>query len=334
MAEIFKGSKINGDFKDKHIVSIDQFRPEDLTILYAESAAAEIMRGEIGKTDILHGKLLANLFYQPSTRTSRSFSSAMHRLGGEVELIDNVEYSSVAKGESLTDTIRTMEQYTDVTVLRHPEVGAAALAASVAEHPIINAGDGIGEHPTQALLDLYTIKKSFKDIGGLAITMVGDLKNGRTVHSLAKLAAMYDVRINYVSPPELTMPDYIRKQLADLGIEQNEYPDIESSLADTDVLYMTRVQKEWFEDEVEYERLKHAFVLDGETMEHASDNMIVMHPLPRVGEIAKEVDADSRAKYFEQMANGMYVRMGLLALVLGKSLLPTTIAEHRVLTER
>lgn len=243
----------------------------------------------------------------------------MERLGGSVIPINEVRYSSVSKGESLPDTVRTLECYADVIVLRHPEVGASALAAKYARKPIINAGDGVGEHPTQALLDLFTILSELKRVNGLTVTMLGDLKYGRTVHSLARLLSLYEVRINYVSPEILRMPEEVKKELSEKGIPQAEYETLDEVLPETDVLYVTRVQKERFSDLNEYESVKHAYVITPETMTRAKDEMIVMHPLPRVGEISMEVDEDPRAAYFRQMEYGLYVRMALLAMVLGKA---------------
>jgi aspartate carbamoyltransferase len=212
-----------------------------------------------------------------------------------------------------------MESYTDAIVLRHPEMGSAARAAAAAEKPVINAGDGPGEHPTQALLDAYTIREEMGGIDGLTVTMLGDLKYGRTVHSLAKLLTLYDVRINYVSPEILQMPELLVKDVDAAGIEQYATTDLDEVLADTDVLYVTRIQKERFEDPSEYDQVKDSYVITSETLGAAKERMIVMHPLPRVGEIATEVDADPRAAYFRQMEYGMYVRMALLALVLGRA---------------
>ncbi|RPJ39537.1 MAG: aspartate carbamoyltransferase, partial [Chloroflexi bacterium] len=265
------------------------------------------------------GKILASLFYEPSTRTSSSFTSAMERLGGSVIPINEVRYSSVSKGESLPDTVRTLEAYADVIVLRHPETGSAELAAQYARKPVINAGDGTGEHPTQALLDLFTIKEELSDIDGLTVTMVGDLKYGRTVHSLARLLTLYDVRLNYVSPEILRMPEHIVAEVNEHHIPQAEYASLEPVIAQSDVLYVTRVQKERFEDANVYESVKNAFVITPETLQSAKDEMIVMHPLPRVGEISMEVDDDPRAAYFRQMEYGLYIRMALLAMVLGKA---------------
>ena len=273
----------------------------------------------VGTFDLLKGKILTNLFYEPSTRTSSSFTSAMERLGGSVIPINEVRYSSVSKGESLPDTIRTLECYADVIVLRHPEMGSAALAAQYARKPVINAGDGAGEHPPQALLDLFTISEELKRLDGLTITMVGDLKYGRTVHSLARLLTLFDVKINYVSPEILRMPAEIMAEVADSDTPQAEYRDLDPVLAESDVIYVTRVQKERFENPEEYEQVKGAYVINREIMNKAKEEMIVMHPLPRVTEISMDVDDDPRAAYFRQMEYGLYTRMALLAMVLGKA---------------
>jgi aspartate carbamoyltransferase len=227
----------------------------------------------------------------------------------------------VSKGESLPDTVRTLECYADVIVLRHPETGSAAIAAKAARKPVINAGDGIGEHPTQALLDTFTI---FEELGagqidGMTVTMLGDLKYGRTVHSLARLLSLFKVRINYVSPEILRMPKEVMNEVSEKSIPQAEFDSLQNVLPETDVLYVTRVQKERFEDPAEYEKVKGAYVIDPEIMRAAKQEMIVMHPLPRVGEISADFDDDPRAAYFRQMEYGLYVRMALLAMVLGKA---------------
>ena len=275
--------------------------------------------GDVGTFDLLKGKILASLFYEPSTRTSSSFTSAMERLGGSVIPINEVRYSSVAKGESLPDTVRTLECYADVIVLRHPEVGASAQAAQYCRKPVINAGDGIGEHPTQALLDLFTIVEELGQVDGLTVTLLGDLKYGRTVHSLARLLSLYDVQINYVSPEILRMPAEYIEELQQKGIPQAEFGSLEPVIAASDVLYVTRVQKERFEDLDEYEKVKHAFVITPETLQPAKERMVVMHPLPRVGEISMEVDDDPRAAYFRQMEYGLVRAHGAAGDGAGKS---------------
>jgi aspartate carbamoyltransferase len=313
------GDQQAAPFYGQDILSVRQFSPDDLTYIFGVAREMREMVLRVGTFDLLKGKILANLFYEPSTRTSSSFTAAMERLGGSVIPINEVIYSSVSKGESLPDTIRTLECYADVIVLRHPDVGASALAAQYARKPIINAGDGVGEHPTQALLDLFTILSELGEVDGLTVTMLGDLKYGRTVHSLARLLSLYNVRLNYVSPDILRMPAEIIAELDERRLPQAEHARLEPVLAETDVLYVTRVQKERFEDPAQYESVKGAFVIDRSTMQQAKQRMVVMHPLPRVGEISMEVDADPRAAYFRQMEYGLYVRMALLAMVLGKA---------------
>lgn len=313
------GDQRNAPFYGKDILSVKQFKRSDLEYIFGVANEMREMVERVGSFDLLKGKILANLFYEPSTRTSSSFTSAMERLGGSVIPINEVRYSSVAKGESLPDTIRTLECYADVIVLRHPEMGASAIAAQYAHKPIINAGDGVGEHPTQALLDLFTIFSEIGQVDGLAVSMLGDLKYGRTVHSLARLLSLYDVRINYISPDILRMPTEIIDELRQKSIAQEEFSVLDEVLPRTDVLYVTRVQKERFEDQEVYESVKSAYVISADTMKMAKDRMIIMHPLPRVGEISMEVDVDPRAAYFRQMEYGLYVRMALLAMVLGKA---------------
>ncbi len=305
----------------KDIISVKQFGRDDLEYVFGVAHEMRGMVERVGTFDLLKGKILANLFYEPSTRTSSSFTAAMERLGGSVIPINEVRYSSVSKGESLPDTIRTLECYADVIVLRHPETGSAAIAAKAAKKPVINAGDGIGEHPTQALLDTFTI---FEELGvgqvdGMTVTMLGDLKYGRTVHSLARLLSLFKVKINYVSPDILRMPREVMDEVGEKGIPQAEFNSLENVLPETDVLYVTRVQKERFEDPAVYEKVKGAYVIDPEIMKAAKQDMIVMHPLPRVGEISVDFDDDPRAAYFRQMEYGLYVRMALLAMVLGKA---------------
>lgn len=305
----------------KDIISVKQFSRTDLEYIFGVAHEMRGMVERVGTFDLLKGKILANLFYEPSTRTSSSFTAAMERLGGSVIPINEVKYSSVTKGESLSDTVRTLECYADVLVLRHPETGSAAIAAKAARKPVINAGDGTGEHPTQALLDTFTI---FEELGagqvdGMTVTMLGDLKYGRTVHSLARLLSLFKVRLNYVSPDILKMPKEVMDEVGAQGIPQAEFNTLEKVLPETDVLYVTRVQKERFENPEDYEKVKGAYVIDPEIMQAAKQEMIVMHPLPRVTEISMDFDDDPRAAYFRQMEYGLYVRMALLAMVLGKA---------------
>jgi aspartate carbamoyltransferase len=315
------GENKNAAWFGKDIISVKQFSRDDLEYVFGVAHEMRGMVERVGTFDLLKGKILANLFYEPSTRTSSSFTAAMERLGGSVIPINEVKYSSVTKGESLSDTVRTLECYADVLVLRHPETGSAAIAAKAARKPVINAGDGTGEHPTQALLDTFTI---FEELGagqvdGMTVTMLGDLKYGRTVHSLARLLSLFNVKLNYVSPDILKMPKEVMDEVGEKGIAQAEFSTLEKVLPETDVLYVTRVQKERFENPADYEKVKNAFVVDPAIMKAAKQDMIVMHPLPRVTEISMDFDDDPRAAYFRQMEYGLYVRMALLAMVLGKA---------------
>ncbi|MCK6582950.1 MAG: aspartate carbamoyltransferase [Anaerolineales bacterium] len=304
----------------KDIISVKQFSRNDLEYIFGVAHEMRGMVERIGTFDLLKGKILTNLFYEPSTRTSSSFTAAMERLGGSVIPINEVKYSSVTKGESLSDTVRTLECYADVIVLRHPETGSAAIAAKAARKPIINAGDGVGEHPTQALLDTFTIMEELGRLDDLTVTLLGDLKYGRTVHSLARLLSQFDnIKLNYVSPEILKMPKEVMDEVGAKGVPQTEYSSLEKVLPETDVLYVTRVQKERFEDPADYEKVKGAYVIDPAMMKAAKREMIVKHPLPRVTEISMDFDDDPRAAYFRQMEYGLYVRMALLAMVLGKA---------------
>jgi carbamoyl-phosphate synthase/aspartate carbamoyltransferase/dihydroorotase/carbamoyl-phosphate synthase/aspartate carbamoyltransferase len=301
------------------ILSVSQFGPERLEYIFDLAREMRQIVEEKGGTDILKGRVLACLFYEPSTRTSSSFISAMERLGGSViPITQGVQFSSVSKGETLPDTIRTLEQYSDVIVLRHPDIGSAQMAADYAGIPIINAGDGPGEHPTQALLDLFTIREELGRIEDLKIAMVGDLRYGRTVHSLTKLLFHYDVSLRYVSPEILRLPLTIMNQVIDAKMKVRETHDVADVIENADVLYVTRVQKERFSDLAQYESVRNHYEITPELMTQAKEKMIVMHPLPRVGEIHYAVDNDPRAAYFRQVRNGMFIRMALLAAVLGK----------------
>lgn len=265
------------------------------------------------------GKLLATLFYEPSTRTRFSFEAAMLRLGGQVIGFSEPNSSSVAKGESIADTIRTISCYADVAVMRHPKEGAPRVAANSTDMPVINAGDGGHQHPTQTLTDLLTIRRTLGTFENITVGCCGDLKFGRTVHSLIKALSRYkNVKFVLISPEELTIPDYVRKEvLIKNNIEFKEVRTMQEALGEVDVLYMTRVQRERFFNEDDYIRLKDTYILDKEKMELAKKDMIVLHPLPRVNEISTEVDSDPRAKYFEQAKNGMFVRMALIMSLLG-----------------
>ncbi len=314
-----KPIKGRNPFKGQDILSVKQFDRENLRYLFGLAEEMRIIVERVGHSNLLQGKVMASLFYEPSTRTSSSFIAAMSRLGGAVIPINEVVYSSVTKGESLPDTVRTLESYADVIVLRHPEVGSAAVAAHYCEKPVINAGDGVGEHPTQALLDLFTIEEDHNRVDGLSVAMVGDLKYGRTVHSLTRLLSLYNVKFYFVSPEILRMPPELVEEVKQKGLEYEELEDVAQVIDKADVLYVTRVQKERFTDLAQYDAVKDYYVITPEIMRRAKQTMTVMHPLPRVGEISYAVDADPRASYFRQMKNGMYVRMALLTAVLGRA---------------
>ena len=302
-----------------HVIEAQQFDLPTLAQLFEVTEKMEQVVNR-GGTAAYHNRILATLFYEPSTRTRFSFETAMHRLGGRVISTENAaEFSSVSKGETLEDTIRIMNGYTDVIVLRHSEVGAAKRAAAVSRVPVINAGDGVGQHPTQALLDLYTIRKEIGAIDGLRIAMVGDLAQGRTARSLAYLLSKFqDIKIYFVTPPILKMKEDILVHLRERKVWFTEETDLNRVLPEVDVVYQTRVQKERFGDQTaDYERCRGVYIINAETLRLMKPRAIVMHPLPRLEEITREVDSDPRAAYFRQAQNGLYVRMALLSMVLG-----------------
>ncbi|TPX55549.1 hypothetical protein PhCBS80983_g05229 [Powellomyces hirtus] len=301
----------------KHVLSVKQFSRSDLHMLFGVAQEMRTLVERFGTINLLSGKVMASAFWEPSTRTSCSFAAAMTRLGGGVVPMTG-ETSSVQKGESLADTVRTLSCYADVIVMRHPAPGSAQQGANFATVPVINAGDGTGEHPTQAFLDAFTIREELGTVNGLTVTLVGDLKNGRTVHSLVRLLSLYDVKLVLVSPPSLTLPAHIRTEIPS-HIPVTETSDLDSVMPRTDVLYVTRIQKERFATPAEYDAVKDSYCVTNRTLAHAKRNMIVMHPLPRVNEIDGEVDFDQRAAYFRQMKYGLYVRMAILALVCGAS---------------
>ena len=267
-------------------------------------------------SDMLKGKILANLFFEPSTRTRLSFEAAMLKLGGSVIGFAEAELASVKKGENLADTVRTVENYADVIALRHPLDGAAKLAAELAKVPIINGGSGSEEHPTQALIDLYTIQKEKGKIDGLKIALVGDLRYGRTVHSLAYALSLYNIELHLISPETLRMRREVLRTI-NKKIPVTEDSNLEKVIPQIDVLYVTRIQKERFPDQAEYAKVKGVYKVNLETLSTAKKDLIILHPLPRVDEIAAEVDKTPQARYFQQVWNGVVVRMALLALVLG-----------------
>ena len=305
------------DLKGRDILDGAQFTRQELK--YVMDVAGD-MRERLEKRHalvLMDGYVLGALFFEPSTRTRLSFETAMHRLGGSVVGFASAGVSSSAKGESLADTIRTVDQYVDVIVMRHPRIGSARQAADVATAPVLNGGDGAGQHPTQALLDLFTIRSERGHVDGNTIALCGDLKNGRTVHAGVELYKHYDCRLLFVAPESLRMPPEITARLRERGIEVEETADLETAMGEADALYMTRIQKERFEDPAEYERLKGSYVLTRDMVERINPGLTILHPLPRIDEISTDVDGLPGAAYFRQARNGIYVRMALIALVTG-----------------
>lgn len=302
--------------KNKHLLDPSDFTIEEFDEIF--KLAHQIMANPKEYQNICNGKILATLFYEPSTRTRLSFESAMLRLGGQVIGFSEPNSSSVSKGESLRDTIKTVNCYADLIAMRHPLEGAAKVASMYSDIPVINAGDGGHQHPTQTLTDLLTIKSQKGKLEGHTIGLCGDLKNGRTVQSLIMAMSRYkDTKFILISPKELVIPEYIREEvLKRNNISFREVENIEEVIEELDILYMTRIQKERFFNEEEYLRLKDCYILNNEKMQKAKPDMIVMHPLPRVNEIATEVDSDDRAVYFKQAEYGMYVRMALIVKLL------------------
>lgn len=311
---------MKNNFYGKDALSIVDFGREDISLLFQKAFEMQKLVEKSGGDDRLQGKIMTALFYEPSSRTFGSFVSAMQRLGGGIIPLQGVTYSSVSKGETLPDTVRTFESFSDIIVIRHPEKGSARIAAEYSTKPVINAGDGIGEHPTQAFLDAFTIFQHFPRISNLTVGMVGDLTNGRTVHSLSQLLLLLGVnKFILVSPVQLQMPKEIVAKIRKQKGQVIEVESLNNDISGMDVIYDTRVQKERFANLEDYERLKFAYIIDKKMMSKAKKSSILMHPLPRVGEINPEVDSDPRALYLrEQMKNGMYVRMALLDLILRK----------------
>ncbi|XP_065862443.1 aspartate carbamoyltransferase 1, chloroplastic [Euphorbia lathyris] len=306
-------------FQLDDVIEAQQFDREILSAIFEVAREMErIEKSSLG-SQILKGYLMATLFYEPSTRTRLSFESAMKRLGGEVLTTENArEFSSAAKGETLEDTIRTVEGYSDIVVMRHFESGAAKRAAATAGIPVINAGDGPGQHPTQALLDVYTIDREIGKLDGIKVALVGDLANGRTVRSLAYLLAKYnDVKIYLVSPDVVKMKDDIKEYLTSKGVKWEESADLMEVASKCDVVYQTRIQRERFGERIDlYEEARGKYIVDQSVLNVMQKHAVVMHPLPRLDEITVEVDEDPRAAYFRQAKNGLYIRMALLKLLL------------------
>ena len=306
-----------GDLKGKDILDGAQFTRSDLEGVLALAADLRRQLNKRRAPRLAAGYLMGSLFFEPSTRTRLSFETAMHRLGGSVVGFGSAEGTSAAKGETLADTIRTVDQYVDLIVLRHPKIGSAHEAAEVAAAPVINGGDGAGQHPTQALLDLFTIQSERGTLDGCTVVLCGDLKHGRTVHAGVELYRHYKCRLVFVSPDELRMPPELVSRLREQGVNVTESSSLEEALAGADVLYMTRIQRERFEDPAEYDRLKDSYVLTRGMVERVRPQVTVLHPLPRVNEITTDVDSLQSAAYFRQVRNGVSVRMALIALVLG-----------------
>ncbi|MDH5689381.1 MAG: aspartate carbamoyltransferase [Candidatus Bathyarchaeota archaeon] len=301
-------------FVNRDIISIRDFTREEIDYILEKAETMEPLAKS--GSDMLRGRILATLFFEPSTRTRLSFEAAMHKLGGGIVGFAEPEAASITKGETLADTVRVVENYSDVIVLRHPLEGAARFAAEYASIPVMNAGSGAEEHPTQAFLDLYTIRKEKGTIDGLNVAFVGDLRYGRTVHSLAYGLSNYDVKLHLISPSLLRMRREILDEIKD-KIEVVDDTDLDEAIAELDVLYVTRIQKERFPDLGEYQKVSGSYMITIDILKRAKEDSIVLHPLPRVDEITTEVDMTPHAKYFNQVWNGVIVRMTLLALVLG-----------------
>ena len=302
------------EFQGRDITSVEDLTRDEINYILRVSKTMEPLATK--GSDILKGKILANIFFEPSTRTRLSFEAAMLKLGGNTIGFADAENTSVKKGENLADTVRTIENYADIIAIRHPYEGAAKLAAEFSKIPVINAGSGSEEHPTQALIDLYTIQKEKGKIDGLKIALIGDLRYGRTVHSLAYALSLYNIELTLVSPEPLKMRREVLRTIQD-KIPVTETESLEKTIPQTDVLYVTRIQKERFPDQAEYAKVRGTYRIDLKTLANAKKDLIILHPLPRVDEIASEVDSTPQARYFQQVWNGIVVRMALLALLLG-----------------
>ncbi len=299
--------------KNRSLISINDYsKEEQLKILDLAEGFEKNPR-----QNILNNKVIATLFFEPSTRTRLSFESAISQLGGKIIGFTDAASSSVSKGETLMDTIKTVANYSDLIVMRHPLDGSSRWASEVADVPIINAGDGANQHPTQCLLDMYSIRKTQGSLDNIHIAFVGDLKYGRTVHSLVIALSQFNTTFHLVSPDELKLPSAVKKYIKDAGLNYHQYTDMNEVMDKVDILYMTRIQKERFADPIEYEKVKNSYILKNEMMENTKENMRVLHPLPRVNEIEEAVDQNPKAYYFQQALNGVYVREALLASTLG-----------------
>jgi aspartate carbamoyltransferase catalytic subunit len=298
----------------KHLISMRDLSKEE--ILHLLDIAANIEKGQF--IPDMQRKLAALLFFEPSTRTMFSFDTAMKRMNGDTIIMSGTKNTSAKKGESLADTLQTIAQYSDIIIIRSPIEGAARFASEVVNIPVVNAGDGANQHPTQALLDLYSIMKTQGSLENLSIGLAGDLRFGRTVHSLAQAMSMFGAKFKFFSPSFLQMPQYIKDDLNNSGIEFEEYKDMEGNISDLDILYVTRIQKERFADTEDYEKVKGSYILRKSMLSDVKDNFKVMHPLPRVDEIDTDVDETKYAYYFPQAKNGVYTRQAIISLLLGE----------------
>ena len=299
--------------KNRSLVSIDDFTSDE--VLKILNLAAEFEKNPVSR--LLEGKVIATLFFEPSTRTRLSFESAINRLGGKIVGFSEAGATSLAKGESLHDTIKMVSSYSDLIVMRHPIEGSARYASEIASVPVINAGDGANQHPTQTMLDLYSIRKTQGTLNNLNVFMVGDLKYGRTVHSLMMAMSRWNTTFNFISPEELKMPEEFKIYLENLGLKYYEHLDFTDIISRADIIYMTRVQRERFSDPIEYEKVKNVYVLKNSMLANTKPNMRILHPLPRVNEIHTDVDSNPKAYYFEQALNGVYTRQAILCSLLG-----------------
>lgn len=301
------------NIKNRSLVSITDYSKEEILKILDIAEGFE----ENQRQNILNEFVIATLFFEPSTRTRLSFESAVQYLGGGIVGFASPDVTSVTKGESLKDTILTVSNYSDLIIMRNPMDGSARYASEVSPVPIINAGDGANQHPTQCLLDLYSIRKTQGRLDNLDIAMVGDLKYGRTVHSLVQALSLFNTTFHFVSPESLKMPSSVKTWVKKAGLEYHQYTDFSEVIPKADVLYMTRIQGERFPDPLEYEKVKNAYILDNAMLENSKDNLKVLHPLPRVNEINEDVDENPKAYYFQQAQNGVYVRQALIAAILG-----------------
>ena len=297
----------------KSLVSITDFSKDEILRIMELAADFEADPHQ----QVLAGKVIASLFFEPSTRTRLSFESAINHLGGRVIGFSGTSNTSVTKGETLNDTIMTISNYCDMIVMRHHIEGAARYASQISRVPVVNAGDGANQHPSQTLLDLYSIKKTQGTLDGIKIVMIGDLKYGRTVHSLLQALSHFNTQFTFVAPEELAMPDEYKLYLRERGLSYTETTRIEDAIDDADIVYMTRVQRERFSDPMEYERVKNIYVLKNSMLDNTKDNMRILHPLPRVNEIDTDVDSNPKAYYFKQTENGVYTRMAIISYLLG-----------------